>query len=103
MKMDDDFHVADVLKTFGSNQQKISAAETTIVQLKRACKHKDENIECLLEDQIELQNESYDLNKRESAILIELESLQEVSKVMKVSRSNTQLNLAKKERHLTEV
>lgn len=98
-----DFHVGDILKIFGSNQQKISAAETKIIQLKRASQHKDEHIKRLLEEQTSIQNESYDLNKRESAISIELECLQEASKSLKISRTNTQLELSKKERQLAEV
>ena len=98
-----DVNVGDILTIFGSNQQKISAAETKIVQLRRACQHKDESIARLLEEQSSAQNESYDLNKRESAILIELECLQEASKVISVSRSNTQLSLSQKERRLAEV
>jgi hypothetical protein len=62
-------NIGDLLETFGSNQQKISAAETKIVQLKRACKHKDEHIERLLEEQASFQNESYDLNKKGWLIL----------------------------------
>lgn len=98
-----DVNVGDILTIFGSNQQNISAAETKIVQLRRACQHKDEYIARLLEEQSSAQNESYDLNKRESAILIELECLQEASKVISVSRSNTQLSLSQKERRLAEV
>ena len=103
MNEEQDLNIGDLLGTFSLNQQKITAAETKIVQLKRACKHKDEHIERLLEEQTSFQNDSYDLNKRESSILIELESLQDASKNMKISRSNTQLNLSQKERHLTEV
>lgn len=97
------FNIEDILSTFGSNQQRISAAETKLVQLKRACKHKDEQIDRLLQEQTSLQNESYDLNKRESAILIEIENVQKENDELKISRSNTQLALSKKERELAEM
>lgn len=100
---DQDINVGEILNVFGSNQQKISAADTKIVQLKRACQHKEEHIERLLEEQKNIQSESYDLNKKESAILIELECLREASNSVNISRTNTQLALSKKERHLTEV
>mmetsp|Transcript_3363 Transcript_3363/g.6107 ORF Transcript_3363/g.6107 Transcript_3363/m.6107 type:complete len:145 (-) Transcript_3363:2403-2837(-) len=100
---DQDIDVGEILNIFGSNQQKITAAETKIVQLKRACQHKEEHIERLLEEQVCIQSESYDLNKKESSILIELECLREANNSIHLSRSNTQLALSKKERQLTEM
>ena len=103
MSEEHEFNIGDLLDTFGSNQQKISMAETKIVQLKRAIKHKEDIIEQLLQEQTALQNDSYDLRRRESSVSIEVDALKEANNSMNISKSNAQLNLSKKERLIGEV